>query len=450
MSSSNDEPVVPRPASRPFVATPRVAQFLCFVSATLLLVGAAAFTSGVAQALLPVKNLIRLTPHLADILQAKAVHVRLVLATAGVAFAGFGVAGGRFAPLRRLFARRATRSLLLGFVALLPLLIPEYALRIFQVAPAPYVRDSELLFRLRPNSDAEHGLVPVPVHVNNVGFRGPDIAYEKPPGTRRILFLGDSVAEGFMLLYEDTFPLIVESTLRENSRARIEVINAGVPGWATWQETAFMKRDGHRFAPDLVVISFTLGDVFDRDTDLPREMTTPPLLDRTGIVGWVRRGRRASKLTEARRRRDTSARAPELAKPPAKLGDINWSHLVTHPDHPLVQRVWTETLKELSDLFATCREHRSRVVLVVFPNLTQVQPGGEERMRTPQAVLRRFAVESGVPMLDLDPVFEAAARTRGVQVETLFLDWDHLSPVGSRITAEAIAEFLRDNGVSDW
>src|ERR1044071_10159386 len=53
----------------------------------------------------------------------------------------------------------------------------------------------------------------IPVDINSHGFRGPEIPYEKPPATFRILNLGDSVVMGWGVRQEDTYGRRLESLL---------------------------------------------------------------------------------------------------------------------------------------------------------------------------------------------------------------------------------------------
>jgi hypothetical protein len=58
---------------------------------------------------------------------------------------------------------------------------------------------------------------------------------------------------------------VVESNLNALARARArrcEVINAGVPGYTTWQELEFLRQYGLSMQPDLVVLGFVYNDLF--------------------------------------------------------------------------------------------------------------------------------------------------------------------------------------------
>lgn len=95
---------------------------------------------------------------------------------------------------------------------------------------------------------------------NSRGLRGPEIAYDKPPGVFRILLLGDSFTEGYTVEYEDLFSEHLRRLLSKASKTRIEVINAGTGGYSTDQELLFYRTEGRLYHPDLVVVMYCAND----------------------------------------------------------------------------------------------------------------------------------------------------------------------------------------------
>ena len=102
----------------------------------------------------------------------------------------------------------------------------------------------------------------VPVRINNLGFRDSrDYALEKPPGTFRILVLGDSVTFGHGATFETTYPFLVEQKLRQwRPDVEWQVWNLGVPGYNTRQELTYLQEVGPAFQPDLIVVGFYPND----------------------------------------------------------------------------------------------------------------------------------------------------------------------------------------------
>ena len=57
--------------------------------------------------------------------------------------------------------------------------------------------------------------------------------------------------------------------------------------------------------------------------------------------------------------------------------------------------------------------------------------------------MSKYASENKVPVIDLLPILSKKMQEEGVKPEDLFLDVDHLSPVGSEIVAEILADFIQ-------
>src|SRR3990172_6321964 len=86
---------------------------------------------------------------------------------------------------------------------------------------------------------------------NSFGWRGSEVAPDKPPGTFRILGLGDSFTYGAGV------------DLAETYLARLEVVNAGIPSFFPEAERLLLEHYGLPLSPDLVVVGFVANDVVD-------------------------------------------------------------------------------------------------------------------------------------------------------------------------------------------
>jgi len=93
--------------------------------------------------------------------------------------------------------------------------------------------------------------------INSLGLRGREYRYQKPAGIRRILVLGDSFTWGYGVGDEDVFTEVLQRRLQSQGRDT-QVINTGVSGWGTGQQYLFLKSEGFRYQPDVVVLAFYL------------------------------------------------------------------------------------------------------------------------------------------------------------------------------------------------
>ncbi len=94
--------------------------------------------------------------------------------------------------------------------------------------------------------------------INSMGFRSPEVSREKPPGVRRIVFLGDSHTEGYTVDDGETYAARVGEILGET--LALEVISLGVGGFSTDQELLAYLYYGRSYTPDLVVLQFSHND----------------------------------------------------------------------------------------------------------------------------------------------------------------------------------------------
>jgi lysophospholipase L1-like esterase len=112
--------------------------------------------------------------------------------------------------------------------------------------------DPELMWRLIP------GLSNQALRVNALGFRGDDVEVPKPDGTFRIVALGDSMTFGFGVFDDQTYAARLAERLSANTR--VEVVNAGVTGYSSWQSRKYYETVVRRLDPDLVVAMFGYPD----------------------------------------------------------------------------------------------------------------------------------------------------------------------------------------------
>ncbi|GMW07149.1 MAG: SGNH/GDSL hydrolase family protein [Gammaproteobacteria bacterium] len=124
---------------------------------------------------------------------------------------------------------------------------------------------------------AAHGF-DTTVHINSHGFRGPERSYDKPPGTTRVVVLGDSFVWGFGVEQEELFTTLVEKQLGPGA----EVVNLAVSGYSTDQELLVYRNAGHRYAPDVVVLVVASNDVADNARSVAYVVYGKPLFELEG------------------------------------------------------------------------------------------------------------------------------------------------------------------------
>lgn len=93
------------------------------------------------------------------------------------------------------------------------------------------------------------------VDVQPSGFRHPALDVRKPPGTRRLIVLGDSFSAATKFPYADTYAGLLEKSLNSAGTGRKwQVLNLSSDDWGTAQEYLALTRYGLAYGPDAVVL----------------------------------------------------------------------------------------------------------------------------------------------------------------------------------------------------
>ncbi|MEM1180189.1 MAG: SGNH/GDSL hydrolase family protein [Acidobacteriota bacterium] len=121
------------------------------------------------------------------------------------------------------------------------------------------VANPDVVYRLRPNLDVR--FTEVAVRTNARGWRDDEIPFEKPPGTIRIVGLGDSVMFGWAVEKSERYTDRLQALL--NARypgSTWQVLSLAAPGYNLVMETEVFAREGLSYAPDLVLYGYVAND----------------------------------------------------------------------------------------------------------------------------------------------------------------------------------------------
>lgn len=107
--------------------------------------------------------------------------------------------------------------------------------------------------------DWSHGYLypPFRLQTNSKHFLSDkEFQYKKPENTFRILMLGNSIFMGLGVENTELFSRNLENILNERSTGKhIEIINFSGVAWSTIQFLTFLQNEGHKYKPDLVIVS---------------------------------------------------------------------------------------------------------------------------------------------------------------------------------------------------
>jgi lysophospholipase L1-like esterase len=290
--------------------------------------------------------------------------------------------------------------------------------------------DPDIPYVLRPGLVTT--LVGVPVRLNHLGFRGPELPQKPTPGVPRVLLVGDSIVFGWRVAEDETLAAHLARALATADRAT-EVINAGVPGWDARSEVRWLETVGLGLGPDVVVVGTSLNDYDPPPTYSPlgvlvrRESGGTELLDRSEFVlvlRWLATWWRGGLWTQIL---DRAARTPlDFDAAVAEKDRRFWG------DPPPAE--WRRVQDAFGTLAAVGRAHDVPILVAIFPERWQVgTPDGD---LAAQQRLRALCAAVGLRCLDLQPTFAAAGRD-------LFVDAQHPNGDGQAVAAAAIADALR-------
>ncbi len=288
---------------------------------------------------------------------------------------------------------------------------------------------------LRPN------MVQGQLRTNSLGFRGPEIAPAKAPGTVRVAFLGASTTYcAEVNANEQTWPHLVIERVDRVTGAKFDYVNAGVPGYGYDSILKGYRLRVQPLAPDVVVI-------YEASNDLSAD--TRKLAQQAGLVGdrvikesWLSKHSLLWFLVE----KNLTIRSRQAAAVSAekKLAPFNPKEL--SGGFATVFRETVATAQRGSSLVAVATfstrmrrgqspEEQTKAAVtslyyMPYMTLDQLLTGFEEYNR----VIRETARETGALLIEGEDRIPPDARH--------FTDSIHFSEAGSRVMADRISSAL--------
>ncbi len=289
-----------------------------------------------------------------------------------------------------------------------------------------------LLWQMRPNMKASllfHSFAgddPTPsdnqrfeVTTNSWGLRCPELNRTKGARQWRVLCLGDEVTFGYGVNDEQTYESFLQRHMREERKGKqLQVINAGCPGWSSYQAREWTRLEGRYFDPDFYVLGFGFADCSAEDkSDSDRVTSILPLV-------WLQLLLNHSELYHYWQRLNAEKCNP-YGLPP-----------VGYQRNAL--RVPKEKFVENLNWFVdTAKEDGA---MVVFLNLPSSTTSEAEFISEYRAAIRQVAMSSGSIYVDMQPVFRPRAS------EGLFNGDHYLSAKGNDLMSMAIMIELQKRG----
>jgi len=286
-------------------------------------------------------------------------------------------------------------------------------------------------YKLKPNQEGTFTL-DKPVRSNSYGFRDYEWNVPKKPGTYRIMCLGDSFTFGNAVREEDTYPKVLERELRIGGK-RFEVISTAIGGWATFHELDFLKAEGLRYEPDMIIIGFFMND-FGARSDTSHNLTNDGRWDaRPSWLQWlpykyiflIKRSALISYL------RDRIAVLWEGGNDPGSLLLKNQIDMDNDGNIKI-------TYEYISEIKRLCDERGIKCILASIPAINYFWfPRGSVKYMDH---LKKFCDSQGIEFIDLAEDFWKFKDTN----KFYMYPWDnHLNPAGHKLVADQLFARLR-------
>jgi lysophospholipase L1-like esterase len=325
----------------------------------------------------------------------------------------------------------------------------------------PYPVNAEIL--------SNWGRIPYLVRTNSLGLRGREISAAKPRGIKRLAAVGDSVTDGFFVDNEATFPQLLEDLLIRRFGARYEVLNAARGGGSIDKELALLQETALPLQPDIVLLTFLANDIYNikgrsrqdlLDYRLEFRAHGPDPAERAALwittqsalaeaagkplwhaLLWRRDMPRSIGSGDARYRIAGGYNFIENAR--LYLEEYrNLDGPVLRPFSAEAQALIQNYLFVLDRFIDLCRAGKAVPVFIYFPVYPEIYlPGQSRELR---GRMQDECRARALPFLDLTPALRAGGAQTVIHLAPIDF---HLNPAGNLIMAEAVLEFLKDQGL---
>ncbi|MCL5288117.1 MAG: SGNH/GDSL hydrolase family protein [Acidobacteria bacterium] len=237
--------------------------------------------------------------------------------------------------------------------------------------PAPY-----LVWEYKPNLNVRIEGLQGDLITNSHGMPDHEYALEKPPGTRRIAVLGDSITRGWGVPFGGSFEALLEDRLNAehtNDQVRkFELLNFSVGGYRITQTLAVALDKAPRFQPDVYLVG--ISDV----TILRRWGSHLTLLVQSG--GDLRFDYLRQVVQRAAVRPDDKTEIFPAKLAPYRLPTIRWV---------------------IGEIKSSVERSGAKVILYLVPSVSD-----SRLTRSGFQGIPEIASEYGLPLLDLTDTFE--------------------------------------------
>ncbi|MFC1808673.1 SGNH/GDSL hydrolase family protein [Candidatus Omnitrophota bacterium] len=283
------------------------------------------------------------------------------------------------------------------------------------------------------------------VTTNSFGHRDKEIPIEKQKGEYRILALGDSVTFGYGVLAKETYPEILENTIKIKKKININVINTACPGNSTLQEYYDLKNT-LIFKPNKVILQFLLNDVIEQyhfaNGYEDRKIGNYPVFKIWHMQHFLRWNSTFYAILQIKIKtlKEWLVSAGLLKKKVIDRNIYTSRYALAKQDDPRIAKAWTTCLLWMHEIHALCTQYDVPLTIILIPMRFQVSESFAASESTP---IETFCRNNNINYIDYAYIFREELKDE--YYADYFLDSMHLSKKGHQFVANHLYEELRDD-----
>ncbi len=273
--------------------------------------------------------------------------------------------------------------------------------------------------------------------INSSGFRGDEV--NPDPAVRRVVCLGDSVTFGLELNNENgTFPVQLQRLFHDGGWTNVQVVNAGIPGYASENALRFAELELDSLKPALLIVCIGWNDLITSYYPdwKPHSLITgvQPPADKTPLA--LIRAARALKQKLAHQEINRQRYHVTM-----RTENMTMFRKTPHPD------ALAQFERNLAALARLCGERRIPLLLMNMPTILSMKDMTDAEKQKASVFTPEAAAE-------FESVIERVCRAENANclLDVMNLDeggkdrffWDHchVTEEGSREMARRVFEYL--------
>ena len=276
--------------------------------------------------------------------------------------------------------------------------------------PLTYIADEQIGYLLAPNQRTRR--FGNRIEINQYSMRSAPISETPAPSTRRVLLLGDSIANGGWWTDQDhTISNLLMVSL--SGHQPTEVMNASANSWGPRNQLAYLQKFG-TFQSQVVVLLLNTDDLFaTAPTSLPvgRDRNYP---SQKPALAYIELWQRYLEKPQA---------IPEMKTVHQEPGDRVSFNL--------------EAIARIEEL---TRENNSKFLLLMTPLLREIgEPGPRDYEIKARQRLKNFTQAQEITYIDFLPIFNGTDNPKA-----LYQDHIHLNLAGNKLVSQEIERSLEN------